>query len=87
MKRKGFATIELVVTKANQYFRVDTGSREGRKMLEVFVSSLLLESNNYRGFRYLHQEEVPEGHLPGIIFDASEDRQHQYPDDSRISFY
>jgi len=44
-------SMELVVSKANQYMRADMGSREGRQMLHTFVGALLMETNNYRGFR------------------------------------
>ena len=84
-KRSG--SMELVVSKANQYMRADMGSREGRQMLHTFVGALLMETNNYRGFRYLCHHEVPPGQLPGILFDTTGEQQHKYPDDSRINFY
>lgn len=52
-----------------------------------FAGQLIMKANAYVGFRYLSTEDVPEGEKPGIIFDESDRRAHQYPDTTRIAYY
>lgn len=57
----------------------------------VLVESILHETGNYKGFRYLLANEVPEGELPGIRY--GEEGILPYPvrfentDSTRICFY
>lgn len=51
------------------------------------ASTIMSECDVYAGFRYLAKDEVPAGELPGIIFDESPARAHEYPDATRISYY
>ncbi len=86
--RKKTVKIADVLTKANQYIKESPqDQRVGRRMLASFVEGLLMDSNNYKGFRYLRAGELKPDELPGIIFDESEAQAHVYPDDSRVAYY
>jgi len=90
MSNRKTIKVHELVGKANQYFAESNGkygTREARKMLFTFVESFLMETDNYRGFRYLRSEEVPKGELPGIIPGKGGNSAPEFPDDSRISFY
>ena len=41
-------------------------SPDAREQLGNVLSSMLMKSNNYNSFRYLAENEVPKGQLPGI---------------------
>lgn len=82
MARKNVNVRDLVL-KANNYFAADYGTRDGRKMLQEFVESVLHDTDNYRGFNYLNEYSVPRGQLPGVIFGQD---GNTFPDDSRIYF-
>lgn len=80
------ATQTALIEQANKYFLNSSNDcAEYRRFLQNFVTSCL-PSNVYRGFRYLTEEEMPDGLECGIIFDPIEFK-HTYPDETRISFY
>lgn len=58
-----------------------------RKGIISLMADLLTGAGAYAGFRYLTAGDVPEGEKPGIIFDESDQRAHQYPDPTRIAYY
>lgn len=51
------------------------------------LEQILHDTDNYKGYWALRENEVPLGQKPGIIFDESSDQNHQYPDDSRRRYY
>jgi hypothetical protein len=51
-KRKT-VTVDIIRDKVNQMIAAPKSTQEGRVALSVFLSSLLLETGNYRGFQYL----------------------------------
>ena len=53
--------------KINNMIRMSTCSKDVRQGMISAIEVMLYATGNYRGFRYLEQTEVPEGHLPGII--------------------
>lgn len=42
-----------------------------RRGLIASLESVLLETGNYNGFKYLLEHEVPEGQLPGINYEVN----------------
>lgn len=82
-KRKTVAVTEAVAV-ANRMLANSTGT--GRQGIIVLIETLLHESGNYRGFRYLEAHEVPAGQLPGII-PGETNAENQYPDDTRRAYY
>lgn len=83
MARKTVKLIELVEM-VNKRNRLSTCSAETRKGWNDLVSLLLLKKNNYQGFSYLTQSEVPKGHKPGI---EQIDGKNVFPDETRIVFH
>ena len=79
-KTVAIADLRNLVNTANAH---GTQTREQRQGHNMLLDSALHLSGNYRGFRYLQVHEVPAGRAPGIVFDSSEDHDHEYPDDSR----
>lgn len=77
--------IQALKDKVNGMLKLSTCSREGRLSLDCLLSSVLSDAGQYKGFRYLTEEEVPEGQLPGIRAGLYIDTV--FPDDSRKHFY
>jgi hypothetical protein len=58
-----------------------------RQGISEVVSSILMDTGNYRGFRYLHQNEVPAGFAPGIFPSDNYDERFEGTDPTRIQYY
>lgn len=87
-KVKKASPLEVLKEKANSFLRDSVNQcRSDRQAVQVLVTSVLMETNRYHGFRYLTAEQVPAGHSVGIIFDISPEAKHQFPDETRIAFY
>ena len=84
MKRKTIP-VEDIREQANRFFLNSCNDFSAqRKALQSFVSDILMQTGNYRGFGYLTKDDVKEGSTFGI------DRTNlpvTFPDESRIFFY
>lgn len=61
-----------------------------RRGVACLLETVLLATGNYKGFRCLDADDMKKSEMGksiGIIFDESAERKHQYPDDSRRSYY
>ena len=58
--------VEKIRTQINSMIAGSTCSPDGRQGMIQVLESILHESGNYNGFRYLLPDEVPAGELPGI---------------------
>lgn len=76
-KRKTFE-VETFLKQINDMLKLSQCDPEGRKTMQVILESVLMETGNYKGYRYLTLSEVPEGHLPGINISPIDG---QYPED------
>lgn len=83
--------VKALVEYANFQLRESVTGREHRRGIQTMVEQILMDSGNYKGFRYLKEDEVPEGHLPGIQMSA-DGMMLNYParfdntDDSRVEY-
>lgn len=90
-KRKTFEVEKLkaIVNIANMSIY---GSKDQRDGANSLLEHVLHETGNYKGFKYLREEDLPtvdhDGKRikPGIIFDH-ENHNHVYPDESRRMYY
>jgi hypothetical protein len=83
MKRK---TIEIskLVEKANHFFQHSSNELVAeRKQLQSFISHILLDTKNYKGFNYLSPNQVAPGYTYGVDWTTGKP-VHQ--DESRIFF-
>jgi hypothetical protein len=72
--------------KANNVFRASENEyADGRRHIQSFVESLLMEAGQYKGFGYLTKDRVAPGKSFGIEFDAS--NKPTFYDQSRVCFY
>ena len=79
--------VEFVVEQANAFLRTSANERgDARRAIMTIAETVLHDTGNYRGFRYLRTGDVPEGHSIGIIFDP-DDGNHEYPDVTRVQYY
>ena len=78
--------IARAVEIANGMLRNSVVPPEERKAIIVLIETVLHETTNYRGFRYLTADEVPLGHKPGIAR-QSDGVSNVYPDESRRAYF
>lgn len=77
--------VSEVVKKVNQMLAESTCSREERLAMCSVLETILFSTNNYRGYSFLSQKEVPAGEKPGI--GMSPEGKTVFPDDSRRWYY
>lgn len=70
MPKRKTVKVDDLVEQANQMLRVSTCKPEVRQGIINFLEHFLWETGNYKGFRYLLQEEVPEGEKPGVVYEG-----------------
>lgn len=65
---KGRKTVGVaaIVDQVNASLKESTCSADVRLGMCTVVEQVLMASNNYAGFRYLDQNEVPSSELPGV---------------------
>lgn len=87
-RRRKTVDVAAVINEANKIFRDSKDEyKAGREAIQSFVTTLLMDVKQYRGFNYLTAAGSVEGNSIGIIFDESDERKHVYPDQSRIFFF
>lgn len=57
-----------------------------REAIQRLTEALLHETENYNGFRYLEEREVPEGQTFGIRFGQG-DEPHEFFDVTRVHYF
>jgi len=86
MSRKT-VSVDMIKAQCNLIFRTNQMSPAYRQGISELVSNILMDTGNYRGFRYLHQDEVPEDELPGIYPSDNYDKRFEGTDPTRIQYY
>ena len=92
MSRKTF-NVEKLVDQLNTTLQAGYPNREFRLGAIAMVETVLHETGNYGGFRYLDQTEVADTELPGVRVGANgdclsyEERFHNTDDSRRQYFY
>jgi hypothetical protein len=84
-KRKTFL-VEALKRKVNHRNRTSTCTAAARDGWNSVLSDVLMETGNYKGFRYLTQEEVPPGYEPGGIW-HEDPTKRLFPDESRREYF
>jgi len=84
-KRKTFS-VEALKRKVNHRNKESTCVAATRDGWNSVLEDVLLETGNYNGFRYLKQEEVPPGRLPGIVW-HEDPKKRLFPDEGRREYF
>lgn len=79
-------SVRWLLEEVNRMNRESTCAPDVREGWNTALEMVLRESNNYSGFGYLVQSEVPEGHQPGMTANVfgegfsffDETRKHYY---------
>lgn len=66
-------SISATITEFNKILRVSTCTPDIRRGIINAMEHILHSTDNYCGFRYLTDPEVPTDHLPGINIDENGD--------------
>lgn len=87
MKRKTFE-VNNIRTKVNSMLADSICSPDGRIGMLHVLETILHETGNYEGFRYLEVTEVPAGQLPGINGSAGNyDKAFENTDRTRVYYF
>tara|TARA_Y100000034_G_scaffold133175_1_gene197975 strand:+ start:92 stop:352 length:261 start_codon:yes stop_codon:yes gene_type:complete len=83
-QRKTFDVERLkqVINRRNENSTCDASIRDGWNSI---LETILFESGNYHGYKYLHEESVPVGEIAGI--DLDDDGNTIFPDPSRRKYF
>lgn len=68
MAKRKTVRVEELVKEANMMLKHSTCSSDVRQGVINFLESFLHDTGNYQGFRYLLQDEVPQGEKPGVNY-------------------
>jgi hypothetical protein len=82
MARKTIS-IEVLRNQINEMLKISTREPSMRFGFIGVLESVLHDTGNYRGFRYLTSEEVPAKQEPGVIRGET----NVFPDDSRRHYF
>ena len=63
---------------------VGRGYRHG---IMNMIEDVLMSTGNYKGYRYLGQDEVPKGHLPGIKRNHRDEPVFENTDNTRVRYF
>lgn len=63
------------------------GGKSYREFLFYYVTDLLMKTENYKGFRYLTESEVPVGVNPGIRWSEAGTPDFTDTDSSRVAIF
>lgn len=85
MRNRKTIDVATIKEKANAFFaNSDNSCADSRRALQGFVSNILMDSGNYKGFNYLCEGDVK----PGLSFGKSwADGDVVFHDESRIFFF
>ena len=87
MNKRKTVSLESIKLKANHFFTTSKNeSAIQRRTLQFFVTDLLMEAKQYRGFNYLHKHHVEEGMTYGVEWNDAGDKA-TFKDESRIFFH
>ena len=86
---KDFANNQLMssiryLSQENSFEGIDA---EFRKGVMAMIEAVLMETDNYKGYRYLELAEVPTGCTPGIRRDRGEEKQFENTDRTRVRYF
>jgi hypothetical protein len=87
MAKRKTVSLESIKLKANHYFT--TSKNEAtlqRRTLQFFVTDLLMDAGQYRGFNYLRKHDVENGLTYGVEWNDTGDKA-TFKDESRIFFH
>lgn len=70
MARRKTVDVQQLINTTNQILRTSTCDAHLRKGWCAALEWVLHETGNYRGYRYLTADEVPQGQAPGIRMSA-----------------
>ncbi len=80
-------SVEYVIDQCNEILRRSTCNEGSRLGVIMMASEILHKTGNYKGFRYLNEEEVPEGQLPGIRWGIGGKPFFENTDHTRINYH
>jgi hypothetical protein len=76
-------TVGKLIAKVNHRNRYSTDPPDVRKGWNELAKEVLMDKAVFNGFRFLNENEVPSGQLPGVYSNGKKTRA---TDDSRIEF-
>jgi len=86
--RKTFE-VEKIREIANGFLKSEWSghTKEFREGVMAMVENILMESNNYHGFTYLEQRELPDLSTPGIRSGETYEEKFSNTDHTRVYYF
>ena len=83
--------VEVVKEWANQQLELADMAGNNPKIyrhgIMNMIENVLMSTGNYKGFRYLGVDEVPEGCTPGVRRDRDADNLFDNADNTRVRYF
>jgi hypothetical protein len=88
IKTKKTIPVQTIVTQLNETLANGFQTIQERQAIMIFAERILRDTGNYRGFRYLTQDEIPGCQIPGIRPGGSTDHESRFTntDPSRVKY-
>lgn len=88
MSRKTVNISDLII-RTNTMLKSSTVSPEARMSVCIFLEDILHANDVYAGYQYFTADDVPAGHLPGILVDENGNREFDRDrcDETRRAYY
>ena len=86
MAKRKTIQVKTMLDTVNLKLKTGTCNPDVRKGMCCIIEDILHMTDNYNGFYYLEQHEVPMTHRAGIIRDKTGENDHQFPDDTRRQY-
>ena len=86
MRKRKTISVQDLKDSINNRNRKSTCAADVRHGWNAIISEALMETKNYRGYRFLTANEVPDGHKPGVVTVAVGPMKYEFPDESRICY-
>jgi hypothetical protein len=87
MSRRKTAEVGWVKMAANQLLKDSLREPAFRDGVCALIENVLTATGNYQGFCYLKQDEVPQGHCPGITWGEDGEPSFTGCDKTRRFYY
>ena len=86
---KNFANNQLAssIRYERQKESIEGIDAEFRQGVMSMIEAVLMDTGNYKGYRYLSLDEVPTGCTPGIRRDRGDEKKFENTDRTRVRYF
>ena len=86
-KARKTVNVKAIIEEANEILATSAMDPSFRMGVQRMVETILHSSNNYHGFRYLADYEIPYGERPGIFLNEDGTFSFEHTDKTRVHYF